>query len=77
MSNDTWLDFGTLVEAQKRKIGEYKDANTQQAAVIAALTAELNATKDRLAATKEARKKEKLRWLGLGPKEEKTHDEQV
>lgn len=68
MSNDTWLDFGTMVAKQRQVLKEQDDAINKQAAVIAQLTAKLNEVQDRLEATRAARKKEKLSWLGLGPK---------
>lgn len=68
MSNETWLDFGTMVENQRRVLREQNAVVDKQAAVIAQLTARLNAVEDQLIATRAARKKEKLSWLGLGPK---------
>lgn len=68
MSNDTWLDFGTLMAKQRETMSTQNNTIIEQRAVIAQLTAKLNDVTDRLEATRTARKKEKLSWLGLGPK---------
>lgn len=71
MSDETWTDFGTLIETFKRTGTVQNDTINKQAAVIAQLTANVRDLQDRLEATRAARKKEKLSWLGLGPKEKK------
>jgi hypothetical protein len=71
MTDDTWLDFGTLFERTRRERDDALKTLVEQKAVIAQLTAKLNDVTDRLEATRAARKKEKLSWLGLGPKVKK------
>ncbi len=71
MSQATFEDCGTLIESLKRIGKSQDDTINKQAAVIAQLTANVRELTDRLEATRAARKKEKLSWLGLGPKEDK------
>lgn len=71
MLSDTWLDFGTMFESVRRGVKARDEEITELNAVIAQLSAKVNDLEDRLVATRDARKKEKLAWLGLGPRKDK------
>src|SRR6266705_917342 len=64
MLNDTWIDFGTLVEAQRRKIEQQDKTLLQLKATNDVLTAELAKLREKHTNLKESERARRTKAVG-------------